>query len=135
MIIVDIPDPVSYTHLDVYKRQLLRIRIHRLPGVGLLSGEISVKLELEKNIIYYRTFVSDGLFNHFSRIYSDPGIFSGKLRKSGNRMVFRRYQRIYDDILGFRYYTKTEHTFFTKFIKSGFHDFRHISCLLYTSVP
>ena len=33
------PSPVSYTHLDVYKRQLLlRAALHRIRAAGIVSG-------------------------------------------------------------------------------------------------
>ena len=37
---LNIQDPVSYTHLDVYKRQIHVYSIHCQRGVGEVDGEI-----------------------------------------------------------------------------------------------
>lgn len=63
----------------------------------------------------------------FGGLPHHAGIFSGKLRLSGNSMAFRRHQCIYDDISCFCLHTEAQNTFFACSFKSGIHDLRHLS--------
>ena len=70
------------------------------------SGKIPAAMELEKNPGYRYPYVCDRVRHHFRRLPHHAGIFSGKLRLSGNSMAFRRHQCIYDDISCFCLYTE-----------------------------
>lgn len=113
--------------LECIRFILLCFRIYRLPDTGPLSGKIPVAMELEKNPGYRYPYVYGRVCHHFRRLPHHAGIFSGKLRLSGNSMAFRRHQCIYDDISCFCLHTEAQNTFFACSFKSGIHDLRHLS--------
>lgn len=113
--------------LECIRLILLCFRIYRLPDTGPLSGKIPAAMELEKNPGYRYPYVCDRVRHHFRRLPHHAGIFSGKLRLSGNSMAFRRHQCIYDDISCFCLHTEAQNTFFACSFKSGIHDLRHLS--------
>ena len=92
--------------LECIRLILLCFRIYRLPDTGPLSGKIPAAMELEKNPGYRYPYVCDRVRHHFRRLPHHAGIFSGKLRLSGNSMAFRRHQCIYDDISCFCLHTE-----------------------------
>lgn len=92
--------------LECIRFILLCFRIYRLSDTGPLSGKIPAAMELEKNPGYRYPYVCDRVRHHFRRLPHHAGIFSGKLRLSGNSMAFRRHQCIYDDISCFCLYTE-----------------------------
>ena len=81
-------------------------RIYWLPDTGPLSDKIPAAMELEKNPGYRYPYVYGRVCHHFRRLPHHAGIFSGKLRLSGNSMAFRRHQCIYDDISCFCLHTE-----------------------------
>lgn len=92
--------------LECIRFILLCFRIYRLSDTGPLSGKIPAAMELEKNPGYRYPYVCDRVRHHFRRLPHHAGIFSGKLRLSGNSMAFRRHQCIYDDISCFCLHTE-----------------------------
>ena len=43
-------EPVSYTHLDVYKRQILRVSLLLLPTFYLMETSVSLRVKLQTDI-------------------------------------------------------------------------------------
>ncbi len=97
--------PIFHAWLERATRKDIKLFLS-ISDTGPLSGKIPAAMELEKNPGYRYPYVCDRVRHHFRRLPHHAGIFSGKLRLSGNSMAFRRHQCIYDDISCFCLYTE-----------------------------